>query len=150
MGNFIPKLATVSAVIFIYLSANSVLAASTSTNWWEEDIKQDKIEDTEHVTVNTDTFQTTNDSVFENPLEFLSIGDSAIELNDESENETLFERELRTWPYNLLSYDRGTDPEADFLISMATVCGIIFIIGLIILLIRFFKLRKFRSQLLHR
>ena len=147
MSNFIRKLIAVSAILSIYCLSNSGFAASTSTNL-QENIGQERIEQTETIAVDADTFQITNEITPEDPLQFLSIGNDAIEINDESVNSTLFDRNLSTWPYYLLSYNTGTDPEADLLISIAKVCGVIFTIGLSISLIRFFKLRKLRTELI--
>jgi hypothetical protein len=146
MSNFIQKLAAISATFFVYSSVSLGFAASTSTNW-QENVKQDKIENSETIAADTDTLQTTNNNIAKDPLELLSIGDNAITVSDQPTNSTLFDRDLSTWPYYLLSYDAGTDPEADFLISVSKVCGIIFVIGLMVLLLRSFKLRKLRAEL---
>ena len=142
MSSIMQKLVTVSAIVLISFQTALVLAASTSTGW-SQDSQNDKgkAEAKDAFTVNNDSDK--------HLLDFLSIDENAIQLNDGSTNETLFERDVGTWPYYLLSYDSGTDPEADFLISVAKVCAIIFIIGLIVVVVRFLKLRKLRSQLSH-
>jgi hypothetical protein len=139
MSNSIQKLIATSATFFVFFSISLVFGASTSTDW--QDVKQDKTE--------TDSIQTASDNIAKDPLELLSIGDSAIKVSDHVTNATLFDRELSTWPYYLLSYDAGTDPDADFLISVSKICGTIFAIGLIVLLIRSFRLRKLRAELSH-
>lgn len=150
MSNFIQKLVTISAKLFIYLSicfsTNPAFSASTLTDW-EEDIKQEKIEPGDSISNDIGDLPSINDSIEKDPLELISVGEDATIVNDKSANPTLFNRDLSTWPYYLLSYDTGTDPEADFLISMAKVCGMIFMIGAVILLLRYFKLRKIRAEL---
>ena len=148
MSSVIQKLVTVSAIVLISFQAALVLAASTSAGWGQDIHKdKDKAEAIDTFNVNSDELKNPANDSDKHPLDFLSIGDNAIQLNDGSTNKTLFERDLGTWPYYLLSYDSGTDPEADFLISVAKICALISVIGLIIVVVKFLRLRRLRSQM---
>ena len=146
MCGFTQKLFAVMITLFACLSASAGFAASTSTHW-DDDLHRDDTEQHNATHEDTDNFQITDDNIADNPLEFLSIDDNATEVNDDSLSATLFDRDLNTWPQYLLSYDGGTDPEADFLIAVSKAFGIIFILGSILLLIRFLKLRRVRARL---
>ena len=134
------------AAFLIYLLATPGFSASTPADW-QANSSRDDIKENETITDEKVTFDIENGSISNDILKFLSIDSQAIEIDNESSKQTLFERELSTWPHYLLSYDTGTDPEADFFIYLAKIFGLIFIIGLTIMLIRLFKLRKLRSEL---
>ena len=126
----------------------SGFAASTPADWQENSSRND-IKENETITDGKDTLDVENGSITKDILKFLSTDNQAIEIDNETSKQTLLERELSTWPYYLLSYDTGTDPQADFFIYLAKIFGLIFILGVTIMLIRFFKLRKLRSELSH-
>lgn len=136
------------AAFLIYLIATPGFAASTPADWQENSSRND-IKENETITDGKDTLDVENGSITKDILKFLSIDNQAIEIDNETSKQTLLERELSTWPYYLLSYDTGTDPQADFFIYLAKIFGLIFILGVTIMLIRFFKLRKLRSELSH-
>ena len=138
-----------AAFIICLLATTPGFAASTPADW-QENSSEDDIKETEIITDEKNTLDVQNGSTTKDILKFLSIDDRVIELENESSKQTLLDRELSTWPYYLLSYDTGTDPEADLFIYLAKIFGLIFIIGLTIMLIRLFKLRKLRSELSHR